>query len=51
MKYEDFCAMVKETGTVYEDSDGTEFLIVECGNTGFFFDINTHDYKFFTTNY
>ena len=51
MKYEDFCAMVKETGTIYEDLDGTKLLIVECGKTGFFFNINTHDYMFFTSSY
>lgn len=51
MKYEDFCAMVKKTGTIYEDSDGTNLLMVECENTGFFFNIDTHDYLFFSSYY
>ena len=51
MKYEDFCKMVKRTGDIYEDLDGTKFLVVECAGTGFFFNINTHDYIFFTNSY
>ena len=51
MKYEDFCKMVKRTGDIYEDLDGTKLLMVECGKTGFFFNIDTHDYLFFSSFY
>ena len=53
MKYEDFCDMVHKYPNeyddhIYEDLDGTKMLKVECYEVGFFFDYETHEFKYYS---